>query len=39
MKLHIMTDLERVAGVFSFEKQAWAEAKYYEDAKRLLTAG
>ncbi len=32
------TDLEGVAGVVSFEDQAYADGKYYEAAKRLLTA-
>jgi len=38
MKLCIMTDLEGVAGVFSFEQQAFPDGKYFEAAKRLLTA-
>ena len=38
MKVIIGTDLEGVAGVVSFENQAYADAKYYEQAKKLLTA-
>ncbi|MCK5844190.1 MAG: M55 family metallopeptidase [Victivallales bacterium] len=38
MKVLIGTDLEGVAGVVSFENQAYADAKYYEQAKKLLTA-
>lgn len=38
MKILILTDLEGVAGVVSFEEQAAANGKYYEAAKRLLTA-
>ena len=38
MKVIIGTDLEGVAGVVSFENQAYANAKYYEQAKKLLTA-
>jgi D-amino peptidase len=34
----MMTDLEGVAGVVSFEDQAYASGKYYEAAKTLLTA-
>lgn len=37
MNLYIGTDIEGVAGVFSFEQQAYADGKYYEDAKKLLT--
>ena len=37
MNLYIVTDIEGVAGVFSFEKQAYSDGKYYEDAKKLLT--
>ncbi len=38
MKAIVMTDLEGVAGVVSFEDQAFATGKYYEQAKKLLTA-
>jgi D-amino peptidase len=38
MKAYVMTDLEGVAGVVSFESQAYPEGKYYEQAKLLLTA-
>ncbi len=38
MKVLIETDLEGVAGVVSFEDQAYASGKYYEAAKKLLTA-
>lgn len=34
----IMTDIEGVAGVTSFEQEAYPEGKYYDHAKRLLTA-
>lgn len=37
MKVYISTDLEGVAGVVSFEDQAYASGKYYENAKKLLT--
>lgn len=37
MKIYMMTDLEGVAGVVSFENQAYPDGKYFEDAKRLLT--
>jgi len=37
MKITVMTDMEGVAGVVSFEDQAFATGKYYEQAKRLLT--
>ena len=37
MRLYMMTDLEGVAGVVSFDDQAAASGKYYEAAKRLLT--
>jgi D-amino peptidase len=33
----MMTDLEGVAGVVSFETQSYADAKYNEEAKALLT--
>ena len=38
MKVVIGTDLEGVAGVVSFEQQAFADGKYYEAAKKLTTA-
>lgn len=38
MKVVIMTDLEGVAGVVSFTTQSYGDAKYYEAAKKLLTA-
>ena len=37
MKVFMMTDLEGVAGVVSFEDQAYEDGKYYEESKRLLT--
>ena len=37
-KVYIGTDLEGVAGVVSFTEQGYADGKYYEQAKRLLTA-
>ncbi len=37
MKIAVMTDLEGVSGVVSFEDQAEATGKYYEQAQRLLT--
>jgi D-amino peptidase len=38
MKVLIMTDLEGVAGVVSFASQTGPEGRYYEAAKKLLTA-
>lgn len=38
MKVVIGTDLEGVAGVVSFEQQAFADGKYYDAAKSLTTA-
>lgn len=38
MKALMMTDLEGVAGVVTFEQDSYATGKYNEDAKRLLTA-
>lgn len=38
MKVIIGTDLEGVAGVVSFENQGNPNGKYYEQAKKLLTA-
>lgn len=37
MKAYVMTDMEGVAGVVNFESQAYADGKYYEQAKQLLT--
>jgi D-amino peptidase len=37
MKVYIGTDIEGVAGVTSFEDQAYATGRYYDRAKRLLT--
>lgn len=36
--IYMMTDLEGVAGVISFEDQAFASGRYYDLAKRLVTA-
>ncbi|NKB66390.1 MAG: hypothetical protein GKR89_04975 [Candidatus Latescibacteria bacterium] len=36
-KVYMGTDLEGVAGVVSFEQQSWAEARYYDAARKLLT--
>ena len=38
MKVLIITDIEGVAGVVSFAPQTGADSKYYEAAKKLLTA-
>jgi D-amino peptidase len=38
MKVIIGTDLEGVAGVVSFKLQTYEDTKYYEAAKKLLTA-
>ena len=38
MKILILTDLEGVAGVVSFEEQTGPEGRYYDAAKKLLTA-
>jgi len=38
MRVVMMTDLEGVAGVASFEQDTYGDAPYYEQAKRLLTA-
>lgn len=38
MRAFVGTDLEGVAGVVSFTDQTYADAKYYERAKKLLTA-
>ena len=37
MRVLMMTDLEGVSGVVSFEDQAYPTGKYYEKAKELLT--
>jgi D-amino peptidase len=37
MKILMGTDLEGVAGVVSFTEQSYADARYYDQAKRLLT--
>ena len=37
MRIYMLTDLEGVAGVASFESDTYPTGKYYEDAKRLLT--
>ncbi len=36
--LMITLDLEGVAGVVTFEQDSYSDGKYYETAKRLLTA-
>lgn len=36
--VYMMTDLEGVAGVVSFEPQAYPTGRYYDNARRLLTA-
>ncbi|MCU0520721.1 MAG: M55 family metallopeptidase [Anaerolineae bacterium] len=38
MKVLMMTDLEGVAGVVTFEQDSYSDGKYYEAAKQLLTA-
>ena len=38
MKVFVQTDIEGVAGVVSFEKQAYADAPYKDRAMSLLTA-
>ena len=38
MRVLMMTDLEGVAGVVTFEQDSYPDGKYYEAAKRLLTA-
>lgn len=38
MRVLMCTDLEGVAGVVSFEPQSYPDGKYYDLAKRLLTA-
>jgi D-amino peptidase len=37
MRILMGTDLEGVAGVVSFTEQSYADARYYDRAKRLLT--
>lgn len=38
MRVYVGTDIEGVAGVVSFTSQSYPDGKYYEHAKRLLTA-
>lgn len=38
MKVLMGTDMEGVAGISSFDDQAWPTGKYYEQAKHLTTA-
>lgn len=38
MKVYVGTDLEGVAGVVSFVDQAYSDGRYYDAAKKLLTA-
>lgn len=38
MKVYMSTDLEGVAGVVTFGVQTFADGKYYDEARRLLTA-
>jgi D-amino peptidase len=38
MKIYVMTDIEAVAGVVSFSHHADASGRYYDNAKKLLTA-
>lgn len=38
MRVLVGTDLEGVAGVVSFTQQTYADSRYYDRAKRLLTA-
>jgi len=38
MKVYMVTDLEGVAGVVSFDLQTGQDCKYYDAARRLLTA-
>jgi len=38
MKVYVGTDVEGVAGVVTFTAQAYPDGKYYEAAKKLLTA-
>ncbi len=37
-KVVMLTDLEGVAGITSFEDQAFSSGRYYDSARRLLTA-
>ena len=37
-KIMVMTDLEGVSGVVSFCAQAYADGRYYEQARKLVTA-
>ena len=38
MKILVMTDIEGVSGVVDFKSQTGPEGRYYEQAKKLLTA-
>jgi len=38
MNVLMMTDIEGCAGVVSFETDSYPTGKYYEAAKKLLTA-
>ena len=38
MKVYMVTDMEGVAGVVSFQRQSYPDGKYYEEAKTLVTA-
>jgi D-amino peptidase len=38
MRVFLLTDIEGVAGVVSFKDQTFADSKYYDNAKKLLTA-
>lgn len=38
MKAYIMTDLEGASGIISFEDQCSRNGRYYEEAKKMLTA-
>lgn len=38
MKILMMTDLEGVAGVVSFDNQTFSTGRYYDPARKLLTA-
>lgn len=37
MRVYILTDLEGVAGVASFRNDTYADARFYREARRLLT--
>ena len=38
MRIYLVTDLEGVCGVMNFRDWCTPESRYYEEAKRLLTA-